>query len=313
MDGKRSSRLRAWEGIDPEGCHGRRDGRHGLFGTVAALAVAIGCACGLAMAAPTIIDDRTLADDGDGRNWAAYGRTFGETHFSPLTEINASTVGRLGLAWSLDLEPQNVLSTPFAVDGVIYLAVGYSIVHAVDARTGRLLWRYDPGVTERAGVKLRTGWGIRGLAYWKGRFSSERTTGDCSRSTLAMARPWSVQTIDAADGSFVSGPPRVFDDKVVIGFGGGDFGPVRGYITAYDTATGKQLWRFWTVPGDPARGFENPAMEMAARTWVGALVGAGRRWNGLERHDLRSGIQSALPGHRQWWPLESTTAQPRWW
>ena len=83
-----------------------RNGRHELFGTVGALAVAIGWVCGLAMAAPTVIDDRTLADDGDGRNWAAYGRTFRETHYSPLNEINAATIGRLGLAsqyglWSI--------------------------------------------------------------------------------------------------------------------------------------------------------------------------------------------------------------------
>ena len=262
-----------------------RNGRHELFGAVGALAVAIGCGCGLAIAAPTIIDDRTLADDGDGRNWAAYGRTFGETHYSPLTEINAATVGRLGLAWSLDLEPQNVLSTPLAVDGVIYFAVGYSIVHAVDGRTGRLLWRYDPGVTERAGVKLRTGWGIRGLAYWKGRVFVGTHDGRLLALDARDGTPvWSVQTIDPADGSFVSGPPRVFDDKVVIGFGGGDFGPVRGYVTAYDTATGKQLWRFWTVPGDPARGFENPAMEMAARTWSGRWWergGGGTVWNAM--------------------------------
>ena len=289
-----------------------RYGRHELFGAVGAFVIAIGCACGLAVAAPTIIDDRTLADDGDGRNWAAYGRTFGETHYSPLTEINAATVGRLGLAWSIDLEPQNVLSTPLAVDGVIYFAVGYSIVHAVDARTGRLLWRYDPGVIERAGVKLRTGWGIRGLGYWKGRVFVGTHDGRLlaldARDGTAV---WSVQTIDPADGSFVSGPPRVFDDKVVIGFGGGDFGPVRGYVTAYDTATGKQLWRFWTVPGDPARG--EPGYGDGRAHLVGALVGAGRRWNGVERHDLRPGIQSALPRHGQWWPVESTTAQPRWW
>ena len=132
--------------------------------------------------------------------------------------------------------------------------------------TGKLLWRYDPDVTERAGVKLRTGWGIRGLAFWKGRLFVGTHDGRLLALDADDGKPvWSVQTIDPADGSFVSGPPRVFDDKVVIGFGGGDFGPVRGYVTAYDTATGKQLWRFWTVPGDPARGFENPAMEMAAQ------------------------------------------------
>ncbi len=96
------------------------------------------------MAEPTVVDDRALADESDGRNWAAYGRTFDETHYSPLTEINASRSAALGLAWSLELEPQHMLSTPLAVDGVIYLAVGYSVVHAVDARTGKLLWRFDP-------------------------------------------------------------------------------------------------------------------------------------------------------------------------
>ena len=93
-----------------------------------------------------------------------------------------------------------------------------------------------------------------------------------------------MQTIDTNDGSFVSGPPRVFNDKVIIGFGGGDFGAVRGYVTAYDTATGKQLWRWFTVPGDPAKGFENKAMEMAAKTWTGEwwkYGGGGTVWNAM--------------------------------
>ena len=96
----------------------------------------------------------------------------------------------------------------------------------------------------------------------------------------------------------------MFNDKVVIGFGGGDFGAVRGYVTAYDTATGKQLWRCWTVPGDPAKGFENQAMEMAAQHLDRRMVEVRRRRHGLERHDLRPGIQPALPGHRQRWPVE---------
>ena len=258
--------------------------RRGLI-RAAAITVAIGCGCGLTLAEPTVVDNRALADDSDGRNWPAYGRTFRETHYSPLDEINGATVGRLGLAWSLDLEPQHVLSTPLAVDGVVYLAVGYSVVHAVDAVTGRLRWRYDPGVPQRAGAKLRVGWGIRGLAFWKGRLF----VGTHDGRLIALdaddgSEVWSVQTLDPSDGSFISGPPRVFDDKVVIGFGGGDFGPVRGYVTAYDTATGRQLWRFWTVPGDPARGFENPAMELAAKTWGGRwweLGGGGTVWNAM--------------------------------
>jgi quinohemoprotein ethanol dehydrogenase len=237
------------------------------------------------VAASSTIDNAALNDEADGRNWAAYGRTFSESHYSPLTEINRETVSRLNLAWTLDLDVTNPISTPLAVDGVLYVAAGYSLVHAVDAKTGKLLWRYDPEVAKVAGKKLRTGWGIRGLAYWKGRVYVGTHDGrllalDAKKGTL----DWSVQTLDPNDGTFISGPPRVFNDKVIIGFGGADFGPVRGYVTAYDTATGKQLWRWWTVPGDPAKGFENEAMEMAAKTWTGEwwkYGGGGTVWNAM--------------------------------
>jgi len=240
-------------------------------------------ACATAHAAT--IDNAALSNETDGHNWAAYGRTFSETHYSPLTEVNRETVARLNLAWTRDLDVTNNLATPLAVDGVIYVASGYSFVHAIDAKTGAVLWRYDPEVAKVVGTKLRTGWGIRGLAFWKGRLFVGTHDGrlvslDAKKGTLI----WSVQTIDSNDGTFISGPPRVFNDKVVIGFGGADFGPARGYVTAYDTATGKQVWRWWTVPGDPAKGFENPAMEMAAKTWTGEwwkYGGGGTVWNAM--------------------------------
>ena len=245
--------------------------------------VAVLCAAN-ALAA-TAIDNAALKDEADGRNWAAYGRTFSETHYSPLGEINRESISRLNLAWTLDLDVTNNLSTPLAVDGVIYVASGYSFVHAVDVKTGKLLWRYDPEVAKAAGVKLRTGWGIRGLSFWKGRLFVGTHDGRLISLDAKTGKPvWSMQTIDTNDGSFVSGPPRVFNDKVIIGFGGGDFGAVRGYVTAYDTATGKQLWRWFTVPGDPAKGFENKAMEMAAKTWTGEwwkYGGGGTVWNAM--------------------------------
>jgi len=122
------------------------------------------CGASLAAGAANIIDNAALTTGTDGHNWAAYGRTFDETHYSPLAEINRDTVPRLNLAWTLDLDVTNNLSTPLAVEGVIYVASGYSFVHAVDAKTGHLLWRYDPEVAKVVGNKLRTGWGIRGLA-----------------------------------------------------------------------------------------------------------------------------------------------------
>ena len=131
-----------------------------------------------AMAAGTI-DNTALRNDTDGHNWAAYGRTFGETHYSPLAEINRETVPRLNLAWTLDLDVTNNLSTPLAVEGVIYVASGYSIVHAVDAKTGKLLWRYDPEVARVVGTKLRTGWGIRGSGHRSEVSWCRRGTGWC--------------------------------------------------------------------------------------------------------------------------------------
>jgi quinohemoprotein ethanol dehydrogenase len=251
---------------------------------IPAVLLAALCAVGTGHAA-TAIDNAALKNEADGRNWAAYGRTFSEAHYSPLTEVNRETVPRLRLAWTLDLDVTNNLSTPLAVDGVIYVASGYSFVHAVDAKTGKLLWRYDPEVARVAGAKLRTGWGIRGLSYWKGRLFVGTHDGRLIAIDAKTGKPaWSVQVLDPGDGSFISGPPRVFNDKVVIGFGGGDFGAVRGHVTAYDTATGKQLWRWWTVPGDPAKGFENRAMEMAAKTWTGEwwkYGGGGTVWNAM--------------------------------
>jgi quinohemoprotein ethanol dehydrogenase len=217
------------------------------------------------------VDNKMLSNEADGTNWASYGRTFSENHYSPLNEINDGNVSRLGLAWYYDVPPMaSVFSAPLAVNGVLYFATGYSVIHAMDAQTGKLLWQYDPEVPTAAGQKLRGGWGIRGIAFWGDRVLTGTQDGrlialDAKSGKLL----WSVMTIESNDGRYITGPPWVFNGKVVIGFGGADFNAVRGYVTAYDITTGKKLWRFYTVPGNPKDGFENKAMEMAAKTWNG--------------------------------------------
>jgi quinohemoprotein ethanol dehydrogenase len=205
----------------------------------------------LLCAAATAKDIPASSDDSDAPNWAAVGRTAGETHYSPLTEINRETVGRLRLAWTLDLDVGSAQSTPLAVEGVLYVAAGYSIVYAVDARNGRALWRFDPEVLKVAGKKLRAGAGVRGLAFSKGRLFVGSHDGrliaiDAKKGSVL----WSTPTLDANDGSFISGAPRVFNDKVAIGFG--DSGAVHGAVGAYDAATGKRLWRWETGAGGGA-------------------------------------------------------------
>jgi len=193
-------------------------------------------------------DNSPLNAEADAANWAAIGRTAGETHYSPLTEINRETVGRLRLAWTLDLDLSNAQSTPLAVDGVIYLAAGYSIVYAVDAKTGKSLWRFDPEVLLVAGKKLRSGWGVRGLAYSKGRLFVGTHDGRLIALDAKTGKSvWSTPTLKADDESFISGAPRVFNDRVAIGFG--DHGSVHGAVGAYDALTGKQLWRWETGAG----------------------------------------------------------------
>ena len=226
-----------------------------------------------------------LNDTADGRDWPGFGRTYGEQHFSPLDQIGTASIGKLGLAWSMDLPPGNSATGPIEVAGTLYIARFYSEVNAVDAATGRLLWKYDPKAPEASGVRLRQGWGSRGLAWWKGKIYTATQDGRLIALDARTGKPlWSVQTLDQGDPRFISGPPRVFDGKVLIGNAGADEAAIRGYVTAYDSETGKQLWRFWTVPGDPAKGFENKAMEMAARTWAGdwwTKGGGGTVWNAM--------------------------------
>ena len=276
-----------------------------VTGTVLAACALALAACGERIGGDPDLAAAKLRDDSDGSDWAAYGRTSGGQHYSPLTEVNQGNVEQLGLAWAMDLPLGNTNTQPIAVDGVLYFATGLSVVHAVDAATGRLLWRHDPGAASRAGINLRFGWGVRGVAWWNGLILTGTQDGRLIALDAATGRQvWSVQTFPPTNASYISGAPRVFDGKVIIGFGG-TTGPSRGYVTAYDAATGRHLWRFWTVPGDPSRGFENGAMKQAARTWAGKwweYGGGGDVWNAIsydpETDTVFIGTGSGYPWNR---------------
>ena len=228
-----------------------------------------------------------FSDESDGANWPSVGRTHNETYYSPLTQISDENIQRLKLAWYIDLPTMiSALSTPLAVDGVLYFAVGHSIVYAADAATGHVRWTYDPEVMQATSDKVKQSWGIRGLAYADGRVFVGTEDGRLiALSAKDGSLIWSAQTFDKDDGRYITGAPRVFNGKVIIGHGGADGAmPVRAYVTAYDARTGEQVWRFFIVPGNPADGFEDKAMEMAAKTWTGEwwkYGGGGTAWNAL--------------------------------
>jgi quinohemoprotein ethanol dehydrogenase len=248
------------------------------------------------------------SETANGAEWAGYGRTSDENHYSPLAGITSKNISRLGLAWSFDI-PGVVLATsvPLEVEGTLYFATGYSVVRAVDATTGHLRWTYDPEVYKVAGPKLRFHWGIRGIAFWNDRIYIGTHDGRLISLDAKTGKPhWIVGTTQSDDLRIITGPPLVFDGKVIIGHGGTELGPVRGYVTAYDADTGKQLWRFFTVPGDPKRGFENKAMETAAKTWHGEwwkYGGGGVVWNAMtydsELKRVYIGISNGAPWNRK--------------
>lgn len=222
------------------------------------------------------------AGEGD---WPAYGRTYDESHFSPLSTINSKNVGKLKLAWFFDLPPSvSVGSQPLAVKGVVYIATGLSVVRALDGVYGRLLWEYDPRVADTGADVLRTGWGIRGLAWWDGRLFVGTQDGRLIAIDAKTGRPvWTAQTTTPGDGRYITGAPRIFGNRVIIGHGGADYARVRGYVTAYDTESGKQLWRFYTVPGDPAKD-RDETTQLAASSWKGDYYkqgGGGTAWNAI--------------------------------
>jgi quinohemoprotein ethanol dehydrogenase len=218
-------------------------------------------------------------------NWPIYGGGVGEDHYSPLDQINLDTIARLKPVSAVDLEVPRANSEPVEVDGVLYVTGGLSIVQAFDVETGKRLWRFEPKL-DTAPVKMRFGWGARGLAYDKGRVFVGAQDGQLFAIDAKTGKlDWSVQTTEGPnDGRYITGAPRVFDGKVIIGHGGADFAAVRGYVTAYDAASGKQLWRFYTVPGDPAKGYEDDNQKMAAKSWSGdywKYGGGGTVWNAI--------------------------------
>jgi quinohemoprotein ethanol dehydrogenase len=226
------------------------------------------------------------ADDAWSDDWLSYGHTYSEQRFSPLTEINSSNVGNLGLVWSLDLDGiKSLEATPLEVAGTLYFSGNDSIVFAVDARSGKQLWRHDPEVWKHAGKRYRLLFPAnRGVAFWKGCVYVGTQDGRLiALNARTGSEVWSVQTLEGETG-YITGAPRAFHNKIVIGNGGAEAGVSRGYASAYDSATGKLVWRFYTVPGNPAKGFENAAMEMAAKTWTGQwwkFGGGGTVWNSI--------------------------------
>ena len=249
------------------------------------------------------------AADGAARSgeWRTYGGDTDETRFSPLTQINAGNVARLKPAWVVELDTaRGQEATPIVVDGVMYVSTAWSKVMALDAATGQVLWRFDPENDGAKAVHACCDVVNRGVAVSRGKVF----VGTIDGRLIALDakdghKLWQVVTVDQSRPYTITGAPRVFRNKVVIGNSGAELG-VRGYVTAYDTDTGRKVWRFYTVPGNPADGPDgeasDDAMKMALPTWHGQwwkYGGGGTVWDSIvydaELNQLLIGVGNGSP------------------
>ena len=249
-------------------------------------------------------------DEDEPGAWLAYGRGYREHRFSPLAQVNRETVRDLGLAWSRDIEVRHRLqSSPIVVDGVIYYTDSWSVVSAVDADTGETIWTFDPRTQRRVARWSCCGGPInRGVAVYQGRVYT--ATFDARLFAVDAATGAKVWEVDTGDYPSripytISGAPLAAAGKVYIGNSGSEWDH-RGYVTAYDAATGEKVWRFFTVPGDPSKPFEHPELEEAAKTWNGEwwkLGGGGTVWNAMtydtDLHTVYVGTGNGTPWSRR--------------
>ncbi len=253
------------------------------------------------------VDDRALVAaatrPGD---WLSYGRTYKEQRFSPLEEINDETINQLGLAMVFETGTRRGLeATPLVVDGVLYATTTWSRVAAYDVASGEPLWSYDPEVPKSYAQRACCDVVNRGAAIYKGRVIVGTLDGRLIALDAETGTPiWETLTVDQERPYTITGAPRVVKGRVIIGNGGAEYG-VRGYVSAYDAETGELVWRFYTVPGNPADGFENEAMKMAALTWTGEwwiVGGGGTAWDSFvfdpELDLLYVGVGNGSPWNR---------------
>jgi quinohemoprotein ethanol dehydrogenase len=277
------------------------------------LVAALGFAApGVSLAQPTGERVQSLNTAGittpNPNDWPSYGHDYSEQRFSPLQQIDQQSVSSLGLAWYADADyARGIEATPIVVDGIMYVTGSWSIVYALDAKTGKQLWKFDPQVSKEVGISTCCDVVNRGVAVYEGRV----IFGTLDTRLIALdaktgAKIWETLTADRSKGDYtVTGAPRIANGRVFIGNGGAEFG-VRGYVSAYSVDSGELLWRFYTVPGNPAEASGDEVEARAAKTWTGEwwkAGGGGTVWDSIvydpELDRLYIGVGNGSPWNRK--------------
>lgn len=250
---------------------------------------------------------KVLNHPGARADWPSYGRSLSETRYSPLAQIDASNLHRLGLAWTYVLGAGGGAqeAMPLVWNNTIYGITTWSVVFALDARTGKELWRWDPEVNQPA-LRSRPCCGVvnRGIAIYNGVVFAPVIDGRLEALDARRGKViWEARVAYPQQWQVITMAPRVAGGKVLIGVAGGDH-PTRGFFDAYDAATGRRAWRFYTVPGNPAAPYENDALRRAAKTWRADFYkwgGGGSVWDGMA-YDPETDLVFVGTGNAEPWP-----------
>jgi len=247
---------------------------------LAGVGLAGACLALAAFGGGNVDTQRLLSAGSDSQNWLLTGRTYADQRFSPLTQVNTETAPKLGLAWHYDFDTdRGQEATPVEIDGVLYTTTAWSKVYAFDAKTGKLLWNYDPKVDRQRGFSACCDVVNRGVAVWRGKVYAAALDGRLTALDAKTGKEvWSTVTVDQSKPYTITGAPRVIKGKVLIGNGGAEYG-VRGYLSAYDAETGKLAWRFYTTPNPEGKAdgaVSDPVLaKMARPTWGGGVPASG--------------------------------------
>jgi quinohemoprotein ethanol dehydrogenase len=243
------------------------------------------------------IDDKAMKDATKGTEWLNYGMGWSEQRYSTMTQITPDNIKKLALDWSIEIGPGGDAqkTNPLYSNGILYGVTNWSVAFAVDAKTHKEIWRFDPQVDAamKAAPNARLCCGInsRGVALYEGKvllpvidgrmMALDAATGKKLWESWAIPEP---KPGDVVSSYSITMAPRVAKGKVFIGNAGGEFPPFRGYVSAFDVNTGKLLWKFFVTPGDPSKPFESKSLEVAAKTWAGdwwKQGGGGSMWDGM--------------------------------
>jgi quinohemoprotein ethanol dehydrogenase len=234
-------------------------------------------------------------------SWSWHGHSVDGQRFSPLHQIDAGNVARLGFAWEFrdfvvrGRTHRGVQANPIVIDGVMYFSGPWGVAYALDARTGHRLWTFDPQADGQYARSACCDVVSRGVAVWRGRVYVASLDGYLIALDAQTGQPiWRVDTfVDRHWNYTITGAPYIAGDNVLIGNAGSDMG-ARGYVSAYTLGDGRLAWRFWSVPGDPKAGAdETPEVKLARPTWAADtrwdLGGGGAVWDSMA-YDPKAGL-----------------------